>query len=361
MIVILSIFVKQIKEVRIYRIVQKSMIRKHKKRLLNISSKAWEHPADRAALAALQQVPMLDSVLRFFLGSTVEESLRLATLASAVRVSERQFPEVHFLLRESCEILDIKRVPELYISQNPFLNAGAIGVQNPFIVLNSSLIPVLTKEELQAVIAHEIGHCISGHVLYKTLLQLLIRISLQVISLPFSGAVLAVIIAALREWDRKSELTADRAGLLVTQDPNVNYTLLMKMSGGNDVSQISVNEFFIQAAEYEKSDSLKKSMHKLFNTLSLSHPFPVIRLTALKSWVDSGQYQNIIDGNYIRSDEITEEKIGDNFKKAGQSYKEDNANSQDPLSGIMNNAIETAEDIAAKAKEKWDELLKRTK
>lgn len=338
-----------------------NMIRKHKKRFLDISSKAWEHPADKAALHALQQIPMLDSVLRYFIGGTVEESLRMATLASAVRVNERQFPEVHFLLKEACEILDAEKVPELYVSQNPFLNAGAIGVQNPFIVLNSSLIPALTKEELQSVIGHELGHCISGHVLYKTLLQLLLKVSLQFVSIPFSGAVLAVIIAALREWDRKSELSADRAGLLVTQDTNVNYTLLMKMSGGSDVSQINVNEFFIQAAEYDKSDSLKKSMYKLFNTLSLTHPFPVIRLTSLKSWVDSGEFQKIIEGSYRRKSEINEEKIAENFKKATQSYKEENKNSEDPLSGIMNGAIETAEDIAVKAKEKWDDFLKRTR
>ena len=335
------------------------MIRKHKKKLPQINPKSWEHPADRAALTALRQIPMLDKVLSFFIGNTVEESIRLITLASAIRVSERQYAEVDYLLKESAEILDVKdNIPELYISQNPFLNAGAIGVQKPFIVLHSSLLPVLTREELQAVIAHELGHCLSGHALYKTLLNILLKVSFQLVSLPFSGAVLPLIIAALREWDRKSELSADRAGLLVTQDPNVSYTLLMKLSGGSDVSQIDVNEFFRQAAEYEKSESLKTSLHKFFKTLSLSHPFPVLRLTALKTWVDSGDYQRIMDGGYITKNQDEKDNVAEDFRNASQSYKDEFNKSSDPLSGIMSSAVETAEEYASKAKEKWEEMTK---
>lgn len=335
------------------------MIRKHKRTLPHISPKSWEHPADRAALTALRQIPMLDKVLSFFIGNTVEESIRLITLASAVRVSDRQYAEIDYLLKEAAEILDVKdNIPELYVSQNPFLNAGAIGVQKPFIVLNSSLLSILTREELQAVIAHELGHCLSGHALYKTLLNILLKVSLQLVSLPFSGAVLPLIIAGLREWDRKSELSADRAGLLVTQDPNVSYTLLMKLSGGSDVSQIDVNEFFRQAAEYENSESLKTSLHKFFNTLSLSHPFPVLRLTAIKSWVDSGEYQRIMDGGYITNNQSEKDSVTEDFRKASQSYKDEFSKSSDPLSGIMNNAVETAEEYASKAKEKWEEMTK---
>lgn len=337
------------------------MIRKYKQKLPGISPAAWEHPADRAALSALQQVPMLDAVIRFFMGGTVEQSLRLATLASAVRVTERQFSRVHVLLREACDVLDVEHAPELYVAQSPFLNAGAIGVKEPFIVLNSSLIPSLTDEEVQAIIAHELGHCLSGHVLYKTLLNILLRVSLPLLgTMPFSGAALMAVIAALREWDRKSELSADRAGLLVTQDPNVAYTLLMKMSGGSDVSQIEVNEFFRQAAEYDAAGSLSNSLHKFLNTLVLTHPFPVLRLTAIKSWVDAGAYFDILNGSYTRRGEESHD-LGENFRQAAQSYKEDFSNSNDPLAGIMNNAIETAEELGNKAKEKWEELMKKRK
>lgn len=219
----------------------------------SISSKAWEHPADRAALSALERVPGLDHMLRKYMAITTEQSLRLIALASSVRVTDQQFSNLHRLFRESCRILDVSEMPELYVAQDPFLNAGAVGVDQPFIVLNSALIERLDDDEIMALLGHELGHCMSGHVLYKTLLQLLIMLSAGISNVPLGATAMTGIILALKEWDRKSELSADRAGLLVAQDPYTYYSLLMKMSGGSDYAQMDINAFFLQAAEYDKS------------------------------------------------------------------------------------------------------------
>ena len=106
------------------------------------------------------------------------------------------------LHHEACAIFGIEEAPELFVSQTPFLNAQAIGVDKPFIVLNSALVESLNEEELLAVIGHELGHCLSGHVLYKTLLQLILKFSVVAFSAPMAGAALLPIIIALREWDR---------------------------------------------------------------------------------------------------------------------------------------------------------------
>ena len=255
----------------------------------DISPKSWQHPADRAALAALKKVPGLDMLLQKVVGGTTERSLRLIHLASAVRVGDTQFPKVHKLHKEACAIFNVEKMPELYIAQTPLLNASAIGVNNPFIVLNSSMIDALDEEELLCVIGHELGHCVSGHVLYKTLLAMLIQFSVYFMSIPLGSISIAAIIAALREWDRKSELSADRAGLLTVQNPDVSYNLLMKMAGGPRIEQMDTNEFFLQAAEYQKGGNLIDSIYKLMNLLSRSHPFAVLRLTELKTWVDNGR------------------------------------------------------------------------
>ncbi|MCB0710938.1 MAG: M48 family metallopeptidase [Ignavibacteriae bacterium] len=323
----------------------------------DISPKSWQHPADRAALAALKKVPGLDMLLQKVVGGTTERSLRLIHLASAVRVGDTQFPKVHKLHKEACAIFNVEKMPELYIAQTPLLNASAIGVNNPFIVLNSSMIDALDEEELLCVIGHELGHCVSGHVLYKTLLAMLIQFSVYFMSIPLGSISIAAIIAALREWDRKSELSADRAGLLTVQNPDVSYNLLMKMAGGPRIEQMDTNEFFLQAAEYQKGGNLIDSIYKLMNLLSRSHPFAVLRLTELKTWVDNGSYGKILGGDYMRMDEAEKRTVQDEFTDAKEQYKQDINSSEDPLAEIARTMMGAAGAATDKAKEVFDSIF----
>lgn len=297
-----------------------------KTRLFEISSRSWEHPADRAALAALKQFPQLDNLVKSFVGLTTESSLRLISMASAVRVTERQFPRVLRLLQDACYVLDWPDRPEVFVSQSPLMNAGAVGVKHPFITINSSLVQSLSDDELLAVIAHELSHIMSGHVLYKTLLWLFLNITQS--ALPLSGLALQGIIGALREWDRKSELSADRASLLVVQDRSPVFTVLMKLAGGTE-GELVLDEFLIQAAEYEKDGTILDGVHKLLNILNKSHPFPVIRLKELKVWHEGGSYEKILNGDYKKRNEADDPQAY--FKEAMNSYREGVAGSKDPL------------------------------
>lgn len=304
-----------------------------KKTFPAISPTNWEHPADTAALSAVKQIPALDDLLKKFISVTTEKSLRLIALASSVRVTERQFPRLYRLLGEACMILDAPDVPELYVSQSPLLNAGAVGVNHPFITLNSAILSQFSDKEMLAIIAHELGHILSGHVLYKTLLWLLLKVSSSVI--PVGKLVLSGIIAALKEWDRKSEMSADRAGLLATQDPAVSYQVLMKVAGGANEGEMSLEEFFVQADEYEKGGDVIDSMHKLLNVMGESHPFAVLRLKELKVWHDSGAYGKILQGDYVRRGEEKGEEVRGSFERAAGSYREEFERSGDPLAGAL--------------------------
>ncbi len=334
--------------------------------LLNISPRAWEHPADRAALTALQSVPGINDVVRFFVGFTGEASLRLLFLSSAVRVSPTQFPRVQKLVDRACDILDVLPVPEVYVTQNPMLNAGAVGVDKPFITLNSALVQTMDDDELLAVIAHELGHIASGHVLYKTLLWLLVNASSILLNIPIGQAALMAIVVALREWDRKSELSADRAGVLVTQNPQVNYRVLMKLAGGSDIGQMNMDDFFQQAADYDQADgTMINSLHKVLNLLGQTHPFPVIRLTELKTWVEGGSYQAILKGDYEKRSEGRQSgpKGPDftawtqDFQRAQQEYRDELKRSKDPLAQALSTAGENLEKSFDQAKKAAEEAL----
>ncbi|OIP36984.1 MAG: hypothetical protein AUK47_14390 [Deltaproteobacteria bacterium CG2_30_63_29] len=300
-------------------------------KLWGLSSRAYEHPADRAALTALRKVPGVDAVLRTLIGLIGERSLRYLFLASAVRVNEHQFSQVYATYLEVCDTLDIRTPPELFVAQTPLVNAGAIGVDEPFIVLNSGTVALLSSDELRVVLGHELGHILSDHVLFKTLLRLLLNFSLANLGIPLGSIALFGLLAALREWDRKSELSCDRAGLLAVQDPRVAFTVHMKLAGGNDVAQMSVDEFIKQAHEYERAGSAVDGIFKLLNLIGRTHPFHVTRLAELKLWVEDGSYQKLLDGDYVKRAEEADASVYEEVKEGAKAYQEDLERSEEPL------------------------------
>ncbi|MDR1221136.1 MAG: M48 family metallopeptidase [Treponema sp.] len=313
------------------------MISKRIKKLYDVDPASWEHPADKAALSALKQLKGIDELVKLLISVTTERSLRLMALSSSIKVSQNQYPKLHAILNDVVEIFDWNYTPDMFVAQSPFLNAGTIGVKEPFITINSSLLKHLEEPELSAIIGHEMGHIMSGHTLYKTLLWLLTNVSLNMI--PMAGFLITPIIIALHEWDRKSELTADRAGLLAVQDPASSYNALMKLSGADDLTQVNLNEFFSQAQEYENQKSLLDGIHKILNQVWASHPVPVIRLQELKSWELSGYYQNILDGNYLKRG-FYRGNVNKNIKDGYDYYKETVQSKDDALSNIVNNVGE---------------------
>lgn len=304
------------------------------RKLYGIDPTSWEHPADLAAMSALRGVRGLDDVIKFVFGKTSEQSIRLLHIASSVRVTANQFPRVHQMLERTVDVFDWPYRPDVFVTQSPFFNAGVYGVREPFIVLNSSLVQRLDDTELACVIAHEMGHVMSGHAIYKTLLWMLLNVSANFV--PMAELVLLPIVAALREWDRKSELTADRAGLLATQSEEPNYTLLMKMAGGDDVTQLNINDFFVQAEEYEQKKGLLDGLFKMLNTVWESHPFPVIRLAELRNWASGGQYQAILDGNYLKRG-LHQADPAEELKQGFAFYKSEFDKNDDPLSKTVKN------------------------
>jgi Zn-dependent protease with chaperone function len=243
-------------------------------------------------------------------------------------VTANQFPIAFQILQRVAEILDWPKTPDMFVTNDPFFNAGVVGVNEPFIVLHSALFKTLDERELACLIAHELGHIMSGHSVYKTVLWLLLRISLN--ALPIAGLVVKPLLLALKEWDRKSELTADRAGLVAVQNEQENYNLLMKGAGGGDLSQMSINDFFQQAWEYDNQKNLLDSLFKLLNTLHASHPFPVVRLQELRTWAASGEYQAILEGRYVRRSDPAASTAED-VRKGYEHYKAALRNSDDPL------------------------------
>ena len=155
-----------------------------RKILTDISSTSWEHPADRAALNALRSLPLFDEVVRKVMGFFGDTGVRQLFLANAVLVGPNQRPGLHELYEEVLRTMDCPTHPQLYVTQTPEANAGAIGFNEPFIVVNSGALALLNREEQRFVLAHEVGHVMSGHVVYRTLAAILLLVGLARPPLP---------------------------------------------------------------------------------------------------------------------------------------------------------------------------------
>jgi Zn-dependent protease with chaperone function len=297
-----------------------------------ISPSAWEHPADAAALSAFTAMPFAADLVRRVIGSTTERSLRLGCLANSARVTASQFPGLHASFVEAAARLDICPLPELFVQLDPNPGAWTLGVERPFILLSSASLELWDAQEILAILGHELGHVLSGHAVYKTLLAFVLKLSSGIAgSLPLGGAALGAAAAALKEWDRKSELSADRASLLVVQDAPLVYRCLMKSAGGPQVAQMDMNEFFRQAKDYEEGEGILDSIYKIMDVIGESHPFPVVRMTSLQEWEKGGKYESILAGDYPRRGAAGERDPERDFERARSSYAQDFGASGDPL------------------------------
>lgn len=298
-------------------------------RFPDISPRAWEHPADRTALTGLRSLSGFDVLLKTLSGLLRERSRRLLYLASSVRVDERQFRGVNAIYGEAVEVLDAIR-PELYVVSHPVPNAMTMGMDRPFVVVSTAMLDLLDDEELRFTLGHEIGHARSGHAVYATMLVHLSRLITHLGWMPGPGWALRAIRAALAEWYRKSELSADRAGLLACQDADAAQRVMMKLAGGARLDDMDAEAFLAQARDYDAAGDVRDGVLKLLNLEGQAHPFAVLRAAELDKWRGSPQYARILAGEYPRVGQ-DRGSVHEDAREAAGSYRENFDLSADPL------------------------------
>ncbi len=271
------------------------------KKFAELSKHDYVHPSDSRALAALRLIPGIDTALKKLLEVVGEAQLRVVLMASAVKVTPKQMPDLFAKLQVACTTLGVD-LPELYLQQSPVVNAYTYGSEKPVVVLHTSLLERLNDEEVLAVIAHEVGHIHAQHSLYLTAAILFEAIANAAItSTPLAGLVKQIISMTMRgallSWMRCAELSCDRAALLVTQDPNIIGRTMMKLSGGALHGKLDYDEFLAQAREFQKNyddKALDRFWADILNA-GRTHPFPIWRVSEILKWVESGEYQKLMD------------------------------------------------------------------
>ena len=267
--------------------------------LRNLQSIDYEHPIDKEALEALKKLPALNMVVRKANELGLDKILRLQSLANKIRVTERQFPELYHLFQGCREILDIRSSVDLFIVQAFSLNAFAAGIDYPHVTVTTELVNNLNEQELMFIFGHELGHLKSQHILYHqvgSFLPLILSL-IGDATLGFGRLVGRGLEVAFYDWMRKSELTADRAGLLACQDEAVVYSTFSKLAGvpRQWFGQLNMAELTKQVEEFSQltADHLN-NFFQFFGQMLNTHPWVIIRLKEIDAWIKKGSYKKII-------------------------------------------------------------------
>ncbi|WP_373481148.1 M48 family metallopeptidase [Geminocystis sp.] len=265
-------------------------------KLIGLKADHFRHPLDLEATTKLKQIPALDLAMRSLLGNVAEDFFYLNNIASSILISEKQLPDLYELLISASEILDIEP-PQLYIQQNPTPNAYTLAIRGkkPFIVIHTSLLEILTPEEIKAVIAHELGHLKCEHGVYLSLANIMV---LAAGLIPSWGTFVAQSLQSqLLQWVRCAEFSCDRSALLVVQKPSIVMSVLMKLTGGSPsiAHKLNLEAFMAQVKEYKAmSDTDIGILLKEMQTSQLTHPVPIIRAKEIENWANSPNYSQLL-------------------------------------------------------------------
>lgn len=272
----------------------------HNKQILSgLEHDQYEHPFDRKALKVLESKSLLKKLFEWITTNTVERLYSVQYTGSNLKVTKGNYPQIYQYLEDACKILDVPKVPDLYLEWNYSINAFTVGAENPIVVLNSGLVDLCDDEEMMFIIGHEVGHIKSNHMLYHMMAQV---INFFIDATPGGTIVAGGLQYALYYWNRMSEFTADRAGLLCCQNPEAMARAFIKMAGLplKEFDHIRTETFLQQARDFKMLDY--DSMNKVVKFLSIAdetHPWTVMRSAELLKWIDSGEYDKFITKKYL--------------------------------------------------------------
>lgn len=257
-----------------------------------LHAKDFIHPEDEAALRNMESIPGFPTAVKTFLKYGYEKLYHGLNMASKIRLSPTQLPDIYNRLPPICAKLGIAE-PEFYLEMNPMPNAYTFGDTQIFVVVTSGLLEYLDDDEINSVIAHECGHIACRHVLYHSMATLLIQGG---DFLGVLGSLLFPIKYALLYWQRKSELSCDRAGALIMGVDSIVQTQIRLSGGPKSITQgINVDQWARQADAYEeiRDGNTWNKLLQIMATMGSSHPFAAVRVREILKWSRTDQYRRL--------------------------------------------------------------------
>ncbi|MDG1479201.1 MAG: M48 family metallopeptidase [Myxococcota bacterium] len=268
-------------------------------RFKEISPLTWEHPADAVALKALRSLPGLDVLISRTIGRLNEANMKHRMTRGRKPATRKSHPRLFRLYEDILATFDITEEWPLYVVPMGGVNAGAVGMESPFLILSEEA-ALLADADIRVIIAHEVGHVLSGHVLYRTMMRLLLNVSWMALSGAVGFPLVIATLMAMVEWERKSELSADRASALAMGGSAEVRSVLERLNTGHDpilMSQIEKLKLNLSDETRQKITGALEALEKLIT----KHPPIEDRIAAVEEWTASAEFAAIMAGDYPRS------------------------------------------------------------
>lgn len=246
----------------------------------------FAHPMDAGIIKVLDN-KLINEMFEKYVDASVDLQNGLA-LSTSLKVDEKSNPDLYNTIVECSEKLNIP-VPYTVVSSSVSgINAQTAGTDEfAYVAVSSLLTVLLSAQEQKFVIGHECGHIALGHIVYHTALGTLGMLGNLI---PIVGDFIANTIQfPLNAWSRRSEISADRAGLICCGDITTAKKALLKLEAGfMDIDNVDIDDYLKNSKTFRKSNSLGK-LTEIFQT----HPIIPKRIEALELFANSEKYYRI--------------------------------------------------------------------
>ena len=255
--------------------------------------------ADPSVRRAIQRIDELTSGYGYY--------QRRRLLTGAIRLTRGMYPELADTLTDCKRILGVEQPVEIYVKADPLMGASCARTPNGMlaIALTSRLLETFTQSELRFVLGHELGHARFGHFDIPMPITATVRDAAgRLVSRPLALEMFV--------WCRAAELTADRAGLLCSRDPEAAAQSFFKLASGLARGPVTADldayasqvEALIATPEARARPRDDDDTLDCFST----HPYGAVRVRALVAFARSAAYRQAVGhaapGEAISDDDL---------------------------------------------------------
>lgn len=257
-----------------------------------IPAKAYLYPGDESAVQAVNSIPGLEKLTGFIAKNSVERYYDILFTSTFLKLTEKTSPKICGMYRRACEKFGVEQPPDIYLQRSYRCDTTLFGVENPKILVSSSLLELLDERELEVFLSSDIAAVKAGHGLMGLLL----------LTVSTYGGVLPIpketVLYPLYQWKRQSYYTYDRARLLYSDDFDLTMRLIECGQAPEEIMEGMTQEDRLAQSEAFFSISGGAGASKTVQTMVAARPWNASRLLELFNWKESGAYGAVKEGNY---------------------------------------------------------------
>ena len=256
-------------------------------KLNNLVMDDFIHPDDLSAVKALKKVPGAEKIVSFMEDRNNQMIVRMSTLGNCIKLTGQNFPRVYGIVKDVCEIMGYENMPEVYTRRGYEPDVIPSGVDKPVVVIPNYAIKNFGDDLLYFAVGRAVTRLKSGHLKFYAAAQIMVSVT------GFFPVISDAVILPLANWMRKSELTADRGGLLVCQNYTAAMKFLMYKAGMpvKDSQNINIPEYIEACKSENKIANAGKGMKTLRNCTGWAND----RIIELFTWHAKGQYDDLLE------------------------------------------------------------------